>query len=59
MALTIEELEKIRAALVGALLHDMSHADDAIADDAIKIVTREIHQMEQDQLLSESKANPT
>jgi hypothetical protein len=52
--MTLPELEKIREALVRALLHDPAYADDAL-----DIIDREIEQAEQDQLLSKSKANPT
>ena len=52
MSLTLPELQIIR----DALIHSRS---TLTANDAIKIVIREIHQMKQDQLLSESGANPT
>ena len=52
--MTLPELEKIRDALIDALFNEAAHTDDAL-----EIVLREIHQMEQDQLLSESKASPT
>ena len=48
--MTLPELERIRDAL------SEWHVD---VDYALEIVRREIHQMEQDQLLSESEANPT
>ena len=51
MSLTLPELERIRDALMHEWYVDVDYA--------LEIVRREIHQMEQDQLLSESEANPT
>ena len=52
MSMTLQELETIRYALA----HHYWRGD---VEDAIGIIRREIDQMKQDQLLSESKANPT
>lgn len=52
MSLTLPELQKIHEALMCPKWH-------GTVDDALEIVSREIDQMKQDQLLSESKANPT
>lgn len=50
--MTLQELELIRHALLHRWLM-------VAADHAVEIINREIYQMEQDQILSESKANPT
>lgn len=50
--MTLQELEIIHQALLSRRL-----VTDA--EEALKIVCRETNQMKQDQILSESKANPT
>ena len=54
MSLTLPDLQTIRDTLTYA-----SMWDPVMVNDALEIVRREIDQMTQDQLLSESKANPT
>ena len=60
MSLTLQEMEKIRHALVCAFGPEVYvHRHPVAVDEALEIVRREIHQMKQDQILSESKVNPT
>ena len=56
--MTLPELEKIREAITCARPPSV-YRQLAVMGEALEIITREIDHMKQDELLSESKANPT